>query len=105
MRGMRHFGFLDPADRSRLFLHEPREFSVEDEPERLRVALGATLYCPATRPNLAEDMGGRAAAGAVTAVACLQDAVPAGHLVDAEHTAAAQLRRLAPAEGERPLVF
>src|SRR5947209_158081 len=78
MRGMRHFGFLDPADRSRLFHHEPREFTLEAEPERIGVALGATLYCPATRPRLAHDIQRRAAAGVVSVVVCLEDAVPDG---------------------------
>jgi len=102
---MRHFGFLDPADRSRLFLHEPRPFTLEAEPQRIGVALGATLYCPATRPQLAEDIRRRAAGGVVSVVVCLEDAVPDGELLDAERNAIGQLRRLAEGDGDRPLVF
>jgi len=102
---MRHFGFLDPADRSRLFVREPRAFTIEAEPQRIGVALGATLYCPATRPELAEDIRRRAAAGLVSVVVCLEDAVPDGELLDAERNAIGQLRRLAEAGGDRPLVF
>ena len=105
MRLMRHFGFLDPADRARLFVREPLEFTAGAEPERIGVALGATLYCPATRPRLAEDIRRRAAAGVVSVVVCLEDAVADEHLLDAERNAIEQLRRLAERGGERPLVF
>jgi citrate lyase beta subunit len=105
MPAMRHFGFLDPDDRARLFLHEPREFGLEAEPERIGVALGATLYCPATRPRLAEDIRRRAAAGVVSVVVCLEDSVPDAELADAERNAVAQLRQLAETGPDRPLVF
>ena len=60
---MRHFGFLGRAERERLFVRAPEAFSIDDEPERLGAWLGATLYCPATRPRLAEDISKRAIQG------------------------------------------
>jgi citrate lyase beta subunit len=105
MPGMRHFGFLPPEDRERLFLREPQEFTAEAEPERIGVGLGATLYCPATRPQLAGDIRRRAAQGVVSVVVCLEDAVADCELVAAERNAVAQLRELAQAGGPMPLVF
>lgn len=37
--------------------------------------LGATLYMPATRPHLADDIARQTAAGATSLVACLEDAI------------------------------
>jgi citrate lyase beta subunit len=105
MPAMRHFGFLAPDERERLFLHAPQEFPVEAEPERVGVGLGATLYCPATRPQLARDIARRAAAGVVSMVVCLEDSVPDGELHRAERNAVAQLRELARSGAARPLLF
>jgi citrate lyase beta subunit len=102
---MRHFAFLEQGDRDRLFQRAPVPFSVDDEPERLGVALGATLYCPATRPRLADDIARRAAQGAVTVVVCLEDSVPDAELRAAEVNTVRQLRELAASAGPVPMVF
>ncbi|MBH0119103.1 ATP/GTP-binding protein, partial [Rhodococcus sp. CX] len=52
VRGTCHFRHLDPATRDTLFLHHPQPFDDSDDRERLALALGATLYVPATRPDL-----------------------------------------------------
>jgi len=105
MRGMRHFGFLPPDERERLFLREPQEFTAEAEPERIGVALGATLYCPATRPELARDIRRRGALGVVSVVVCLEDAVADCELAAAERNAVRQLRELGSVGEPLPLVF
>ena len=51
---MRHFDFLDDADRTRLFFRAPEPFDADAAPRLLATALGATLYCPATRPKLGD---------------------------------------------------
>lgn len=102
---MRHFGFLDLPERDRLFLHAPEPFTADCDPDLLGVALGATLYCPATRPRLADDIARRAAAGVTSVVVCLEDSVADRDLAAAERNAIAQLRRLATLPGERPLIF
>jgi citrate lyase beta subunit len=102
---MRHFGFLGPDERDRLFHRAPSDFGADAEPERLGVALGATLYCPATRPELARDIIRRAARGVTSVVVCLEDSVPDSAVPDAERNAVAQLRRLATSGAGRPLVF
>jgi citrate lyase beta subunit len=102
---MRHYAFLGQEDRDRLFHRAPEPFSVDDEPDRLGVGLGATLYCPATRPRLAHDIARRAAQGVVTMVVCLEDSVPDAELAAAERNIVGQLRELAESEAPAPMVF
>jgi citrate lyase beta subunit len=102
---MRHFGFLAPADRDRLFHRAPEEFGPDVEPERIGVALGATLYCPATRPELAGDIIRRAARGVTSIVVCLEDSVADTELAAAERNAVTQLRQLASAGADLPMIF
>jgi citrate lyase beta subunit len=105
---VRHYGFLDPQEQDRLFLRPPEPFSAGSDAALLGVGLGATLYCPATRPRLADDIVRRAATGATSVVVCLEDSVPDRDLAGAEQNAIVQLQRLAaapPAGQELPLVF
>src|SRR5579875_880788 len=102
---MRHFDFLGEAERDVLFEHAPQPFRAGDDPATLGLALGATLYCPGTRPQLASDIARRAAAGVTSVVVCLEDAVADAELPAAEINAVAQLRQLAATVGEPPLVF
>ncbi|MGW1544206.1 HpcH/HpaI aldolase/citrate lyase family protein [Streptomyces sp. NPDC002309] len=80
---MRHFGHVAPEVRQRLFHREPCEFTADSSARLLAAALGATLYSPATRPRLAEDIVKQAGRGVVSMVLCLEDSigdedVPAG---------------------------
>jgi citrate lyase beta subunit len=105
MVAMRHFGFLDDSERQRLFHRPPEPFAAGDDPELIAVALGATLYSPANRPNLADDIARRAAQGVVSMVACLEDAVADAELALAERNVLAQLRSYAARQADGPLVF
>ena len=113
---MRHFGHLAPEVRASLFLHEPVEFTRHSPPHLLAVALGATLYCPASRRNLACDVVKQAARGVVSMVLCLEDAIHDSEVSDAEDNLVTQLALLAdrrwrtdvgaPADDEElPLLF
>jgi citrate lyase beta subunit len=102
---MRHFEFLRKGEHHRLFARPPQPFALDDEPERLGVALGATLYCPATRSELAEDIRRRAAEGVVSVVVCLEDSVADADLADAERNAITQLKNLEASGGPVPMVF
>jgi citrate lyase beta subunit len=102
---MRHFDFLGDEDRQRLFLREPEHFADSADIELLSVALGATLYTPATRPTLAGDIAKRASEGVVSAVVCLEDAVADIELGDAERNLVRQLRTFAESPGARSLLF
>jgi citrate lyase beta subunit len=102
---MRHFDFLGQAELRRLFVRAPEPFAIDDEPERLGAWLGATLYCPATRPRLADDIAKRAALGVMTVVVCLEDSVPDAEVSAAERNTVAQLRALGESGRPRPLIF
>jgi citrate lyase beta subunit len=105
MTAMRHFNFLSADDWQRLFFREPESFSAADDPALLAVALGATLYSPASRPKLAADIGARAAAGVISQVVCLEDAVADAELADAERNMLSQLREYAQTGASAPFVF
>ncbi|ALU93601.1 MULTISPECIES: HpcH/HpaI aldolase/citrate lyase family protein [Streptomyces] len=81
---MRHFGHISPAAREGLFHREPSTFTAESPAKMLSVALGATLYSPATRPSLAEDVLKQAARGVVSMVLCLEDSIDDAEVTDAE---------------------
>lgn len=106
---MRHFRNLTEQDRHRLFSRQPEEFARSAEPETLAVALGATLYMPATRPALAEDLVRQSAAGVMSAVVCLEDAIADADLPAAEANVISQLRSVSAGrgrfDGDVPLTF
>lgn len=103
---MRHFRQLLPERRSALFHSEPCEFTAQSPSRVLSAALGATLYCPATRPELAANVRKQAAAGAVSMVLCLEDAIADTDVRGAEENLVRQLRELALAPAhEVPLLF
>lgn len=106
---MRHFGHLPPDTRTSLFHQEPVEFTDGSSMATLSTALGATLYGPATRPRLAEDVVKQAARGVVSMVLCLEDAIGDTDVVDAEENLVRQFaaleRRPEEDAGELPLLF
>ncbi|MHC5259932.1 HpcH/HpaI aldolase/citrate lyase family protein [Streptomyces sp. UC4497] len=105
---MRHFGHIAPEVRERLFHEEPRDFTAGSPPRMLAAALGATLYSPATRPQLADDVLKQAGRGVVSMVLCLEDSIHDGEVPDAEENLVRQFAELSgrAAEGaEPPLLF
>ncbi|MFF9574261.1 HpcH/HpaI aldolase/citrate lyase family protein [Streptomyces rubiginosohelvolus] len=103
---MRHFGHISPAAREGLFHREPSTFTAESPAKMLSVALGATLYSPATRPSLAEDVLKQAARGVVSMVLCLEDSIDDAEVTDAEANLIRQFAALAArdaASGTGPL--
>ncbi|MEU1231466.1 HpcH/HpaI aldolase/citrate lyase family protein [Streptomyces sp. NPDC005828] len=72
---MRHFGHIPAAVQARLFHREPAEFTADSPAGTLAVALGATLYSPATRPRLADAVRKQARRGVVSMVLCLEDSI------------------------------
>ncbi|MEV8450100.1 HpcH/HpaI aldolase/citrate lyase family protein [Streptomyces parvus] len=81
---MRHFGHISPTAREGLFHKEPCTFTAESPARMLSVALGATLYSPATRPSLADDVLKQAARGVVSMVLCLEDSIDDAEVTEAE---------------------
>jgi citrate lyase beta subunit len=102
---VRHFDFLREEDRSRLFFRAPQCFSADDSNDVLAVALGATLYLPASRPRLAADIARRASLGVLSAVVCLEDAVADSDLSAAETNAISQLKAYSATGAQAPMIF
>ncbi len=77
-KAIRHFHHLDDAEQARLFHRAPEELPADADRELLAVALGATLYMPADRADLAATVARRAKAGVCSMVLDLEDAVDDG---------------------------
>ncbi|MET7547563.1 HpcH/HpaI aldolase/citrate lyase family protein [Streptomyces sp. NBC_01724] len=102
---MRHFGHISPAARKGLFHREPGEFGAGSPARMLSAALGATLYSPATRPRLADDIVKQAGRGVVSMVLCLEDSIDDSEVTAAEENLVRQFTDLAARDAEVPLLF
>ena len=104
---MRHFGHIAPEVRERLFHQEPCVFTADSSARMLAVALGATLYSPATRPKLADDIVKQTGRGVVSMVLCLEDSIDDAEVPEAEENLVRQFADLAERcpETELPLLF
>ncbi|GFE17192.1 ATP/GTP-binding protein [Streptomyces glebosus] len=105
---MQHFGHLAPETRKALFHQEPVEFTADSPARTLAVALGATLYSPATRPSLAADVLKQAGRGVLSMVLCLEDSIGDGDVEAGEENLVRQLGLLdeaAAAGTGLPLLF
>ena len=89
---VRHHRQLLPATISRLFAQPPATVNVTSR-EEVSSALGASLYMPALRPDLASriaDLGARV--GVTSVVICLEDSIPDELLDDAEENLVRQVQ-------------
>ncbi|MFF0445037.1 HpcH/HpaI aldolase/citrate lyase family protein [Streptomyces sp. NPDC004609] len=102
---MRHFGQLSPAVRERLFHQEPCEFTAASSARVLAAALGATLYSPATRPKLADDVLKQVGRGVVSMVLCLEDSIDDADVPAAEDNLIRQFADLDTRGRELPMLF
>ncbi|WP_369217928.1 HpcH/HpaI aldolase/citrate lyase family protein [Streptomyces flavofungini] len=102
---MRHFGHIAPEVRQRLFHREPCAFTADSPPPLLASALGATLYSPATRPRLADDVLKQGGRGVTSMVLCLEDSIDDAEVGEAEENLVRQFADLAERGVEPPLLF
>ncbi|MFF9085210.1 HpcH/HpaI aldolase/citrate lyase family protein [Streptomyces sp. NPDC014991] len=106
---MRHFGHIAPEVRQRLFHREPCAFTADSPARLLSAALGATLYSPATRPRLADDIVRQAGNGVVSMVLCLEDSIGDADVAAGEENLVRQFAALAGHAArpgvELPLLF
>ncbi len=104
---MQHFGALTESVMERLFHVRPEVLHRASDPGLLAVALGATLYTPATRAALAQGIRKQAGSGCLSTVICLEDAVPDDQVAAAEENLLAALAELHAVDdpGELPLIF
>jgi citrate lyase beta subunit len=102
---VRHFDHLDPSQREGLFSVEPESFDRSADRDLLAVALGATLYTPATRPAIDVDLRKARERGVVCSVLCLEDAIADADVAFAEKNLVHQLTASIESGAPRPLVF
>ncbi|MDX3517291.1 HpcH/HpaI aldolase/citrate lyase family protein [Streptomyces scabiei] len=103
---MRHFGHIAPERRQRLFYREPETFDADSPARVLSAALGATLYSPATRERLADDVVKQAGRGVVSMVLCLEDSIGDAEVPGAEENLVRQFTDLAERpDVDLPLLF
>lgn len=102
---MRHFDHLDPGLREGLFSVQPESFDRTADRDLLAVALGATLYTPATRPAIDADLRKARDRGVLCSVLCLEDAIADADVAFAEKNLVHQLTASVEAGDPRPLVF
>ncbi|MFC9128467.1 HpcH/HpaI aldolase/citrate lyase family protein [Streptomyces sp. NPDC057099] len=103
---MRHFGHIAPETRTRLFHREPCVFTPDSPARLLAAALGATLYSPATRPRLADDILKQAGRGVVSMVLCLEDSIDDADVGPGEENLVRQFKALdGLPDADLPLLF
>ncbi|MFI0925427.1 HpcH/HpaI aldolase/citrate lyase family protein [Streptomyces sp. NPDC021012] len=102
---MRHFGHIPSAVRTGLFHREPADFTPDSPARLLAVALGATLYSPATRPRLADAVRKQAARGVVSMVLCLEDSISDAEVEAGEANLVETFADLAADGSGVPLLF
>jgi citrate lyase beta subunit len=91
--------------RKDLFHQEPIEFTAASPARILAAALGATLYSPATRPQLAGDIRKQAGRGVVSMVLCLEDSISDADVEGGEENLVRQFAELREDPGGLPLLF
>ncbi|RMB79143.1 ATP/GTP-binding protein [Rhodococcus sp. SBT000017] len=99
---MQHFRHLDADTRERVFFMQPEDIETSDGNDLVATALGATLYIPATRPDLTATVNKRTDEGVRSIVIDLEDAVADHNL---EEALANTVRTLNELSGSGSLVF
>ncbi|RFA16766.1 ATP/GTP-binding protein [Subtercola boreus] len=106
---MRHFRSVSDAEAGTLFHRLPGELRIDSPPDLLAAALGATLYVPGDRPEIARDVTKQAARGCISMVLCLEDSIADSSVAFAEANVAGAIQSLwerPPGEpSELPLLF
>ncbi|MFP7297944.1 HpcH/HpaI aldolase/citrate lyase family protein [Neobacillus niacini] len=72
---MRYFTYFYENELKALFFQTPKDFNKYSDRELLSYGLGATLYMPATRPNIHQDLLSKKHEGLTSLVMDLEDAV------------------------------
>lgn len=101
----RHFRQLQGPDARTLFHRLPEPIDDTADRELLALALGATLYVPATRDDLTATIVRRAEHGVCSMVIDLEDAVADHEVAAAKQQAVRTLEELARHRDPSPLLF
>ncbi len=88
---MRYFNYLSENDLENFFYIKPAYFSRDDEVGKLSHALGATLYMPAVRKNIVDELKIKKHKGLMSMVICTEDSIGDHMVEEAEKTLAQTL--------------
>lgn len=88
---MRYFNYLTKEEEQNIFYSLPTQFNNDADKEIIAHAVGAALYMPATKDNIADDLVAVKHEGLVSMVIDLEDAVGDNQLEYAEETLKATL--------------
>ncbi|TCO74409.1 HpcH/HpaI aldolase/citrate lyase family protein [Marinisporobacter balticus] len=109
---MRYFNYLTPEEKQSIFYLQPEDFYRDSPKELLSYAMGATLYMPATRENIAQDLIKNKHVEMRSMVICLEDAIGDQDVKEAENRVCKHFKELSLAikNGETkkedlPLIF
>jgi citrate lyase beta subunit len=91
---MQLFCDLHEEEIQKIFYQQPLYFNKRSDKEQLAYALGGTLYMPATRPNIHQDLLSKKHAGLTSMVICLEDAIGDWEVETAEKLVVEELLRL-----------
>jgi len=91
---MRHFSYLSDKEIETFFYLPPQSFSHEDSREKIAYALGATLYMPAIRKNIVEDLICKKHKGLASMVIDTEDSIGDNMVEAAEETLKEHLNAL-----------
>jgi citrate lyase beta subunit len=91
---MRYFNYLTKEEEEKFFFSTPISFNNTSDQELLAHALGAALYCPATRQTIAEDILIQKYEGLTTMVIDLEDAIGDNQIEIAEESLLQQMLRI-----------
>lgn len=101
---MKHFEHIPQTDE--LFFEKPYDFTKDSPKELLSSSLGATLYMPATRKTLYNDLIKMRYKDASSIVVCLEDSIPDDEVEEAEKNLHELLLTLMEkGEDNLPLIF
>lgn len=91
---MRYFNYLSIPQQQALFFQLPQSIAIHDK-TLLEHALGATLYMPATRETIAQDIIDGKLTGLMSMVLCLEDAIGDHEVIKAEKLVVDHIGQLA----------
>src|SRR3954454_16749906 len=91
---MEFFTYFYEEDIKRFFFRRPETFTKYTNRNLLSYGLGATLYMPATRPNIHQEILSKKHEGLTSLVIDLEDAVGDNEVTDAEAMLISQLLKL-----------
>ena len=109
---MKHYKHLPEEVQNKIFYVKPSEFNKYTPKDELAGALGATMYTPATKQNIADSLIHTKYPNLTSNVICLEDSIADSEVEEAEENLFHQLHRLNVAvengevnQSDLPLLF